>query len=92
MATNEKRVLSFEIDNDVKKVTITGEDKDQQVVMRQELKEDDLDAVTGGGIGPRPIGLSWTNVYGGTSYIDPTTKEIISKGAPSTTLEYGERG
>ena len=48
MATNEKRVLSFEIDNDVKKVTITGEDKDQQVVMRQELNEDDLDAVTGG--------------------------------------------
>ena len=48
MATNEKKVLSFEIDDDVKKITITGEDKDQQVVMRQELNEDDLVAVTGG--------------------------------------------
>ena len=53
MATNEKRVLSFEIDDDVKKVTITGEDKDQQVVMRQELSEDDLDAVAGGVGGSR---------------------------------------
>jgi len=92
MSTNEKRVVNIEIDDNVKRVTIEGVDNNQQVVMRQELKEDDLDAVTGGGIGPRPIGLSWTNVYGGTSYIDPTTKEIISKGAPSTTLEYGERG
>ena len=48
MATNEKRILSFEIDDDVKKVTVTGEDKDQQVVMHKELNEDDLDAVTGG--------------------------------------------
>lgn len=52
MATNEKRVLSFEIDNDVKKVTVTGEDKDQQVVMRKELNEDDLNAVTGGAYTP----------------------------------------
>ena len=92
MSTNEKRVVNIEIDDNVKRVTIEGVDNNQQVVMRQELNEDDLDTVTGGGIGPRPIGLSWTNVYGGTSYIDPTTKEIISKGAPSTTLEYGERG
>ena len=91
MATNEKRVLSFEIDNDVKKVTVTGEDKDQQVVMRKELSGDELDSVVGGMISPRPIGLSWTDVSGGTSYIDPTTKEICSKGGPSTTLEYGER-
>lgn len=92
MATNEKRVLSFEIDNDVKKVTVTGEDKDQQVVMRKELSGDELDSVVGGMISPRPIGLSWTDVSGGTSYIDPTTNEICSKGGPSTTLEYGERG
>lgn len=92
MATNEKRVLSFEIDNDVKKVTVTGEDKDQQVVMRKELSGDDLDSVVGGMISPHPIGLSWTDVSGGTSYIDPTTNEICSKGGPSTTLEYGERG
>lgn len=52
MATNEKRVLSFEIDNDVKKVTVTGEDKDLQVVMRKELNEDDLNAVTGGAYSP----------------------------------------
>lgn len=52
MATNEKRVLSFEIDNDVKKVTVTGEDKDLQVVMRKELNEDDLNAVTGGAYTP----------------------------------------
>lgn len=92
MATNEKRVLSFEIDNDVKKVTVTGEDKDQQVVMRKELSGDELDSVVGGMISPRPIGLSWTDVSGGTSYIDPTTGEIRSKGGPSTKLEYGERG
>jgi len=58
MATNEKRVLSFEIDNDVKKVTITGEDKDQQVVMRKELNEDDLDAVTGGAYSPPKLSLT----------------------------------
>ena len=92
MATNEKRVLSFEIDNDVKKVTVTGEDKDQQVVMRKELSGDELDSVVGGMISPHPIDLSWTDVSGGTSYIDPTTNEICSKGGPSTTLEYGERG
>ena len=36
METNkEKRVVQIEIDNNVKKVTITGEDDNQQVVMRQ---------------------------------------------------------
>ncbi|MCR5573378.1 MAG: hypothetical protein K6F78_00965 [Bacteroidaceae bacterium] len=48
MEDNGKRVVSFEIDDNVKKVTITGEDGNQQVVMRQELNEDDLDSVTGG--------------------------------------------
>ena len=44
----EKRVLSIELDNDVKKVSITGIDSDEKVVMRQELDEDDLEQATGG--------------------------------------------
>ena len=47
---NEKRVLRVELDNDVKKVSITGKDSDEKVVMRQELSEDDLDQATGGGV------------------------------------------
>ena len=45
---NNKRVLRVELGNDVKKVSITGKDGDEKVVMRQELDEDDLDVVTGG--------------------------------------------
>jgi len=45
----EKRVLRVELDNDVKKVSITGKNSDEKVVMRQELSEDDLDQATGGG-------------------------------------------
>ena len=49
METNkEKRVVQIEIDNSVKKVTITGEDENQQVVMRQELIEDELEQANGG--------------------------------------------
>ena len=44
----EKRVLSIELDNDVKKVSITGIDSNEKVVMRQELDEDDLEQATGG--------------------------------------------
>ena len=47
---NEKRVLRVELDNDVKKVSITGTNGDEKVVMRQELSEDDLDQATGGGL------------------------------------------
>lgn len=47
---NEKRVLRVELDNDVKKVSITGTNGDEKVVMRQELSEDDLDQATGGGV------------------------------------------
>ena len=43
----EKRVLQIELD-DVKKVSITGKNGDEQVVMSQELNEDDLDQVAGG--------------------------------------------
>lgn len=44
----EKRVVQIEIDDNVKKLTITGEDKDQQVVMREEISNEDLENVTGG--------------------------------------------
>ena len=44
----EKRVLRIELDDDVKKVSITGKNGDEQVVMSQELNEEDLDQVAGG--------------------------------------------
>jgi hypothetical protein len=46
----DKRVLRIALNNDVKKVSITGKNSDEKVVMRQELSEDDLDQATGGGI------------------------------------------
>ena len=51
---NDKRVLQVEIDNNVKKVAITGVDADDNVVMKQELNEDDLDQAAGG-FGGRPF-------------------------------------
>ena len=48
----EKRVLRIELDDDVKKVSITGKNGDEQVVMSQELDEDDLDQVAGGRLRP----------------------------------------
>ena len=48
MEEKAKRILHVEINDDVRKLTIEGVDKDQQVVMRQELEEDELDNVTGG--------------------------------------------
>ena len=44
----EKRVLRIELDDDVKKVSITGKNGEDKVVMSQELNEDDLDQVAGG--------------------------------------------
>ena len=44
----EKRVLSIELGDDVKKVSITGLGDDDKVVMMQELSEEDLDEATGG--------------------------------------------
>ena len=44
----EKRVLNIELDDDVKKVSITGFGDDETVVMKEELNEDDLDQVAGG--------------------------------------------
>ena len=48
MEEKANRVLHVEINDDVRKLTIEGVDKDQQVVMRQELNEDELDNVAGG--------------------------------------------
>ena len=50
MATEDKnkRVVQIEIDDQVKKLTIEGVDKDAQVVMKQELSDDELDNVAGG--------------------------------------------
>ena len=44
----DKRVLNIELNNDVKRVSITGKNSEEQVVMRQELSEDDLEQATGG--------------------------------------------
>ena len=44
----EKWVLNIELSDEVKKVSITGKNGEEQVVMRQELNEDDLDQVAGG--------------------------------------------
>ena len=44
----EKRVLSIELDENVKKVSVTGLGDDNQVVMSQELDEEELDQATGG--------------------------------------------
>jgi len=49
METNKsRRFMRVEIGDDVKKLTIEGKNKDEQVVMREELSEEDLDAVIGG--------------------------------------------
>ena len=47
----DKRVLNIELDDDVKKVSITGLGDDETVVMKQELDEEELDQATGGYVG-----------------------------------------
>ena len=51
MATEDKnkRLVNIEIEDDVKRLTITGQDEHDQVVMKQELSDDELDGVAGGG-------------------------------------------
>ena len=44
--------MNIEIEDDVKRLTITGQDEHAQVVMRQELRDEDLDSVAGGGKPP----------------------------------------
>ena len=71
MGTEENknnRVVQIEIDDEVRKLTIEGVDKDAQVVMRQELSDDELDNVAGGGINFKDS--SW--LFGGTPNINPT--------------------
>ena len=48
MEEKAKRVVQIEIDDQVKKLTVEGVDKDAQVVMREELSNDELDGVAGG--------------------------------------------
>ena len=48
MEKKEKRVVQIEIDDQVRKLTIEGVDKDAQVVMREELSDEELDGVAGG--------------------------------------------
>ena len=50
---NEKRILNIELTDDVKRVSITAKNAADQVVMRQELSDDDLDQATGGDRGGR---------------------------------------
>lgn len=45
---NNKRMLQVELDCNVKKVSITGLDADEKVVLRQDLDEDDLNQIDGG--------------------------------------------
>jgi len=52
----DKRVLSIELSEEVKKVSITGTDSDEKVVMRQELGEEDLEQAAGAG---------WCRYHGG---------------------------
>ena len=47
---NNKRVLSIELDDEVKRVSITGLGDDNKVVMAHELDEEELDQATGGRI------------------------------------------
>jgi hypothetical protein len=51
METKNKRIVNIEISDEVKRLTIEGLNKDQQVVMREELSDDELDNVAGGGTG-----------------------------------------
>ena len=45
---DEKRVLRVELNDDVKRVSITGTNGEEKVVMRQDLDEDELEQATGG--------------------------------------------
>ena len=48
VAMKEKKFVQIEIGDDVKKLTIEGVDKDQQVVMREEISDKELEQVAGG--------------------------------------------
>ena len=64
METNkDKKVIQIKIDDEVKKLTIEGIDKNQQVIMREELSEDDLDNVTGGVLLSNPLVAVCNSVF-----------------------------
>ena len=71
-----KRVLSIELDDNVKKVSITGLGDDETVVMKQELSEEELDQAAGGGSSARPPGQSGQYICDGISWRDCTSNEI----------------
>jgi len=52
MKNDEKRMLRIELDSEVKKVSITGMNSEEKVVLRQELNEDELKLATGGVVYP----------------------------------------
>jgi hypothetical protein len=97
MEKKEKRVVQIEIDDQVKKLTVEGVDKDQQVVMRQELSDEDLDAVAGGARIPRnslhkstqKVNFGDTLYAGDTDYQagDLLYKEGGSKGKKSSIVD-----
>ena len=45
---NAKRLVTIELEDEVKKLSITGLSSDEQVLMSRELGEDLLDQVAGG--------------------------------------------
>ena len=62
----QKRVLSIELDENVKKVSITGLGDDETIVMKQELNEEELEQATGGlSSNPSPGGLGRERVRNG---------------------------
>ena len=82
----EKQVLRVELEDTVKKVSITGMNSEEKVVMSQELREEYLDMVTGGTeiYDPGDIGCYLLDYYinlGNNTYQDPLTgREIIMGG------------
>lgn len=80
----EKRVLNIELDDDVKKVSITGLGDDETVVMKQELTEEELDQATGGG----SIG---TGAYDPKGCVGVAGCRTASTGGVCAKFEYCQR-
>jgi len=84
----EKRVLTIELDDNVKKVTITGLGDDETVVMKQELTEEELDLATGGGATGRP---SVSAGRGVCPAVDPRSCAIDDKTCSNNILSCPEQ-
>ena len=99
MATEEKnkRLVNIEIEDDVKRLTITCQDEHAQVVMRQELSDEELDTVAGGARKPNNLLHKSTQKvnFGDTLYAGDTNhqagdllyKEGGSKGKKSSIVD-----